>query len=78
VLLIVQSQYRYYEISKIFQPSKVPIKIYFLSCAHISFKINVPHTNNSRTQEVALHNLGTAVLYTRFENIINKMRTKIK
>jgi hypothetical protein len=34
--------------SKIFQTSKVPTKIYILSCTHISCKINVSHTINSR------------------------------
>jgi hypothetical protein len=41
VLLIVRSQYRYWVISKILQPSKVPTKIFILSCVHISFKINI-------------------------------------
>jgi hypothetical protein len=42
VLLIIWSQYRYYElISKIFQPNKVATKIYILPCAHILFKINM-------------------------------------
>jgi hypothetical protein len=34
-----------------FQPSKVPTKIYILSFVHISLKIHVPHTNNSRLPE---------------------------
>jgi hypothetical protein len=37
--------------SKIFQQSKVPTNINILSCVHISFKINVPHTNNSLPPE---------------------------
>jgi hypothetical protein len=33
-----------------FKPSKLPTKMYSLSCVHISFKIikYVPHLNNSR------------------------------
>jgi hypothetical protein len=34
-----------------FQPSKVPTKIYILSCIHISFKTNGPHADNSRLPE---------------------------
>jgi hypothetical protein len=36
-------------ISKILQPSKVHTKMRMLPCAHISFKINAPHTNKSPT-----------------------------
>jgi hypothetical protein len=43
VPLIVRSQYRYQAISKIFQPSKAPVKICILPCFHISFKINVSY-----------------------------------
>jgi hypothetical protein len=40
VLLTVRSQYRYQAVSKIFQRSQMPTKIYILSCANISFEIN--------------------------------------
>jgi hypothetical protein len=45
VLLTVRKQYRYEVICKIFKPSKVPTK---LSCAHISFKINMFHKQTIR------------------------------
>jgi hypothetical protein len=47
VLLIVRSQYRYYVVSKIFQPSKVPIKVYMLPYTHNSFKINISLTQTT-------------------------------
>jgi hypothetical protein len=46
MLLTVRSQYRYKVMSEIFHTSKVPTKIFILSCAHIWIKINVSHTNN--------------------------------
>jgi hypothetical protein len=48
VLLIFRSQYRYLVTSKIFQPSKVPVKIYILSYVHISFKISMSLIQKTR------------------------------
>jgi hypothetical protein len=48
VLLIVRSQYRYWVISKTFQPSKAITKIYILSCVHIWFKINMSLNKKAR------------------------------
>jgi hypothetical protein len=75
-LLVVRSQYRYQVIRKIYEQSKVPSKICILSCAHISFKINMsliqttraPLKTNSASPWVAPHSLiisVTASIYTR-------------
>jgi hypothetical protein len=51
VLIIVRSQYRYWAMSKIFQPSEVPTKIYILSWAHISFEINMSLREATRSPQ---------------------------
>jgi hypothetical protein len=78
VLLTVRSQYRYRVVRKIFKPSKVPIKIYILSCVHISSNINMSLIQTSRLPpkdqqrplgEVAPHSLRTSELQTQETNI---------
>jgi hypothetical protein len=49
VLLIVRSQYRYKETSKILQPNEVPSKIYFISHPYYVENKYDPHINNSLT-----------------------------
>jgi hypothetical protein len=39
---------RYWVVSQVFEPSKVPTKMYILSCPHISFKINMSLTQTTR------------------------------
>jgi hypothetical protein len=47
--------------SYIFRPVTVPTKIYIVTCSDVSFKTNVPHTNNSRAPRgpTAPPSLGT-------------------
>jgi hypothetical protein len=73
VLLTVRSQYRYWVVSKIFQPSKVPIKIYFILRPYFIQNKYVPHTINWRPTPRrptlppvgALHSLRTSLKISR-------------
>jgi hypothetical protein len=61
VLLIVRSQYRYWVVSKIFERTKVLIKIYILSCAYVSFKINMSLTQQTHAPQFGnLWSIATA------------------
>jgi hypothetical protein len=62
--LTVRSHYRYHVISKIFQPSKMLTKTYSLSCAHLSFKINMSLTQTTPPPPGARPTVWEPLLYT--------------